>query len=292
MFEGCFTAIVTPFCGDGIDFAALTTLLEKQVSGGVAGVVPCGTTGESPTLSHDEHRRVIAHCVEVVRGRVQVIAGCGSNATREAVELTRFAAEVGADATLQVVPYYNRPAQHGLFEHFAAIAEAAPIPVMLYNIPGRSGVDLLPETVLRLAEIANIVAIKEATGSLIRTSELCVAGGLDVLSGDDTLTLPMMAVGARGVVSVASNVVPEQVVALCAAVAQGDMGLARALHHRLWPLFRALFCDSNPVPVKYALGHLGLCGDSVRAPLAPMQEANAERVSRAVEAAVRGVLVN
>ncbi|GIW71554.1 MAG: 4-hydroxy-tetrahydrodipicolinate synthase [Planctomycetota bacterium] len=284
--RGCYTALITPFAGDGVDHAALRALVEQQVQAGVAGVVPCGTTGESPTLSHAEHREVIRTVVEAAQGRVQVIAGCGSNATAEAVELTRFAAGVGADATLQVVPYYNRPQQQGLVRHFRAVAEASPLPVVLYNIPGRSGVDLLPETVAELVRQApNVVAIKEASGSPARVAELlALVPELSVLSGDDALTLPMLALGAKGVISVAANLVPERIQRLCTLFLGGDAAGALAEHRALWELFRALFCETNPVPVKFACALVHGTGEQVRLPLAPLGEPGRQRVRQALAA--------
>jgi 4-hydroxy-tetrahydrodipicolinate synthase len=282
-FRGCYTAIITPFRAGGIDHDGLRALIERQVEAGVSGVVPCGTTGESPTLSHAEHREVIRATVEAAAGRIAVIAGCGSNATDEAISLTRYAAEVGADATLQVVPYYNRPQQEGLYRHFRAIAEAAPLPVVLYNIPGRSGIDLLPETVARLAQIGNIRAIKEATGSLIRACQ-SEATGLALLSGDDALTLPMLSVGGAGVISVASNVVPAEMQALCERYFAGDADGALEIHKRLWPLMRALFCESNPVPVKWAAAELFGLSPEVRLPLAPLSGSGQETVRAALDA--------
>jgi 4-hydroxy-tetrahydrodipicolinate synthase len=280
--HGCLTAIVTPFRDGAIDFAALDALVEEQVSAEVQGIVPCGTTGESPTLSHDEHRAVIRRVVERVARRVPVVAGCGSNSTEEALALTRYAAEVGADATLQVVPYYNKPSPEGLYRHFEAIARASPLPIVLYNIPGRTGVNLLPATVARLARLETVVAIKEASGSLDQVSEILDACEIDVFSGDDTLTLPILAVGGVGVVSVASNVAPREVVALCDHFLAGRQAEALALHRRLFPLVKALFCESNPGPVKAALALLGKCGPDLRLPLAPPDEKNLARVRDAL----------
>ncbi len=282
-FHGCITAIVTPFREDGsVDGEALDRLVDEQIAAGVQGIVPCGTTGEAPTLSHEEHRDVIRRVVERAARRVPVVAGCGSNSTEEALALTRFAAEVGADATLQVVPYYNKPTQEGLYRHFEAIARATRLPVVLYNIPGRTGVDMAAATVARLARIDTIQAIKEASGSVDRVSEILDLCEIDVLSGDDSLTLPMMSVGAVGVISVASNVAPREVAALCARFAAGDAAGARDLHRRLFPLVKALFCETNPAPVKAALALLGKCGPTVRLPLAPLEEKNRERVREAL----------
>jgi 4-hydroxy-tetrahydrodipicolinate synthase len=282
-YHGCYTAIVTPFKEGKVDWAGLDGLLEDQIAGGVQGVVPCGTTGESPTLSHEEHREVIRRTIEKVAGRVTVIAGCGSNSTDEAISLTKYAVEVGADATLQVVPYYNKPTPEGLYRHFEALARAAARPVVLYNVPGRTAVNMLPPTVARLSKIENVVAIKEASGSLEQVSEIFdLTGDIDVLSGDDNLTLPMMAVGAIGVISVASNVVPADVAALCRTFREGRLEEALAFHRRLFPLVKALFIESNPGPVKAALALLGRGNGELRLPLAPLTETNLERVRAAL----------
>jgi len=278
-FGGCYTAIVTPFQADGaIDFGALDALCEELIAAGTAGVVPCGTTGESPTLTHEEHRAVVRRVVERVAGRAPVIAGAGSNSTAEAVALTLHAKEVGADATLQVCPYYNKPSQEGLYEHFAAIARASDLPVVLYNIPGRTGISLDPSTVARLAELDTICAIKEATGSMEQTSAILDRCEIDVLSGDDSLTLPLMALGAKGVISVTGNVLPGEMQALCDRMAAGDVDGARQVHRRLYPLFKALFSEPNPVPVKMARHLLGRSGPTVRAPLAPCTDPGRERI--------------
>jgi 4-hydroxy-tetrahydrodipicolinate synthase len=281
-FHGCITAIVTPFREGSVDFSALEALVEEQVRAGVQGIVPCGTTGESPTLSHEEHREVIRRVTERVAGRIAVIAGCGSNSTSEAVSLTRFAAEIGADATLQVVPYYNKPSQEGLFRHFEAIARASRLPIVLYNIPGRTGVNMPPALVARLAKIETIQAIKEASGSLDQVSEILDLCEIDVFSGDDSLTLPMLALGAAGVISVASNVAPREVAALCERFRAGAVGEALAYHRRLFPLVKALFCETNPAPVKAALALLGKGNGELRLPLVPIEERNRERVRQAL----------
>ena len=273
MFTGAYTAIITPFDRDGaVDYARFRELVERQVEGGMDGVVPVGTTGESPTLDFDEHSRVIETAVEVCRGRVKVIAGTGGNATSEALRLTRHAREAGADGTLQVTPYYNRPSQEGLYRHFSEVADEG-LPVILYNIPGRTGRAIELETTVRLAAHPNVVAVKEAAGSVDNVSRLVQACDLTILSGDDVLTLPMMSVGAHGVISVASNLVPRPVSEMVQAAAGGRWDDARALHAKYYPLFHALLSlDSNPVPVKTALALMGQAGDTLRLPLCPMTD--------------------
>jgi 4-hydroxy-tetrahydrodipicolinate synthase len=269
---GTWTAIVTPFT-DGspneVDYDALDALVDDQIRAGVEGLVPCGTTGESPTLSHEEHDRVVARVVQRAAGRAAVVAGTGSNSTAEAMRLTEHAAESGADAALVVCPYYNRPTQRMLFEHFKTLAERRALPIVVYNIPVRTGVNLEPETLaeLRRRFPHSIAGIKEASGSVDAVARIRALCDIPVLSGDDALTLPSMALGAKGVVSVASNVVPKVVASLVASAASGDFAAARAVHERLLPLFRALFVEPNPVPVKAALKLLGRGNGSVRAPL-------------------------
>lgn len=270
--RGTWTALVTPFreADLSVDFDALDRLVDDQIAAGIDVLVPCGTTGESPTLTHDEHDAVIARVIARAAGRVPVVAGTGSNSTREAERLTAHAAEAGADGALVVCPYYNRPSQRMLVEHFRRIAAAAPIPLILYNIPGRTGVNLEPETVARLRrEIPTVAGIKEAAGSLDQVARIVAACDIPVLSGDDGLTLPMASLGARGVVSVASNVAPAQVAAAVRAAVSGDAATALALHSRLYPLYRALFTEPNPVPVKSLLRRLGRCSAAVRPPLLP-----------------------
>jgi 4-hydroxy-tetrahydrodipicolinate synthase len=271
-FEGNLVALVTPFRDGRVDADALGRLVEWTVRGGIAGLVPCGTTGESPTLSHQEHDEVVARTCELAAGRVPVVAGTGSNATAEAVRLTRAAAAAGAAAVLSVTPYYNRPSQEGLYRHFAAVAEASELPVVLYDIPGRTGVALEAATIARLAAHPNIRAIKEATGRVENVSRIRGLCDLAVLAGDDALALPMIALGARGVISVLSNLLPARVTELCDHALHGRLEAARALHDRLFPLMRALFVDTNPVPVKTALAGLGLIEPDLRLPLCPMGE--------------------
>ena len=267
MFTGTYTALVTPFNRDGsVDYVKLRALVEWQIAEGVDGVVPVGTTGESPTLEYDEHHRVIGEVAQAAAGRIKVIAGTGANSTAEALMLTREALTQGVDGTLQVCPYYNKPNQEGLYRHFSTIADLG-LPVVLYNIPGRSGREIALDTVARLAGHGKIVAIKEAGGSVERVSAILDACGLTVLSGDDMLTLPMMSVGAQGVVSVASNLVPRLVGDLVRAATRGDLAAAGCLHARLYHLFRDLFIDTNPVPVKCAMAMTGRIEEVYRLPL-------------------------
>jgi 4-hydroxy-tetrahydrodipicolinate synthase len=280
-FPGTYTAIVTPFKNGQVDVAALERLIKAQVRGGVDGVVPVGTTGESPTLSFEEHIEVIRLTVKFARARVKVIAGTGGNSTSEAIYLTKAAEEAGADASLQVAPYYNKPTQEGLFQHFHAVARAPRLPIILYNIPGRCGVEIGVDTVVRLAhDSVNIVGIKEAGGNADRVSQLRAAlgPGFTILSGDDSLTLPFMAVGAQGVVSVASNVIPRGVAHLVEAFRRGKPELALKLHARYYPLFKDLFIETNPGPVKAALALLGMIEEELRLPLVPVSPANRNRL--------------
>src|SRR6185369_8238459 len=259
MFTGVITALVTPFRNDTVDEKALRDLVDDQIANGVDGLVPVGTTGESPTLSFEEHIRVIEIVVQAARKRVPVIAGTGSNATREAIELSREAKRVGADGMLQVTPYYNRPTQDGLYRHFKAIVEAVPLPTIVYNVPGRTACDLLPETIARLCELPAIVGVKEATGSALRAAQILAKVGdrLVVLSGDDATAFPLYALGARGCISVVSNVAPSAMSAMWDAAAAGDWKKARELHYKLLPLGEWLFVEPNPIPVKAALAMMG-----------------------------------
>lgn len=272
-FEGNLVALVTPFRDGAVDDPALGRMVERVIAGDVAGIVPCGTTGESPTLTHGEHDRVIARVCEFAGGRVPVIAGTGSNSTAEAVRLTKAARVAGASAVLSVTPYYNRPSQEGLYRHFLAVADASDLPVVLYDIPGRTGVALELATIERLAGHPNIRAIKEATGKVENVSRIRGACEIAVLSGDDALILPMLALGARGVVSVLANLLPAKVTELCALAMGERFEAARALHDRLYPLIRALFIDTNPVPIKTALAELGVIGPELRLPLCEMDVA-------------------
>jgi 4-hydroxy-tetrahydrodipicolinate synthase len=286
MFRGTFTALVTPFRNGAIDAAAFEKLIENQIAGGVTGVVAVGTTGESPTLSHEEREELIRLAVTTAKKHCQVLAGTGSNATQHAVADTKRAEKLGADGALLVAPYYNKPSQEGLFRHFKTVADATSLPIMLYNIPGRCGVDIGPDTVTRLAkECSNIVSIKEASGSVERVSELRarLPDSVTILSGDDSLTLPFMSVGAVGVVSVASNLFPQEVVALVRAFESGDTKSAMNLHRRMFPLFKDLFIEPNPVPIKTALGWRGMISGEVRLPLCEMTEANQARLRKTLE---------
>ncbi len=281
IFRGAFTALVTPFTGGKIDEDAFRELIEKQIEQGIDGLVPCGTTGESATLSHEEHETVVRICVDQVRKRVPVLAGAGSNNTAEAVQLTQFAKKVGADGVLHITPYYNKPTQEGLYQHFKAIATEAPLPIIVYNVPSRTGCNILPSTVARLAkDVPEIVGIKEATGSLIAASdilELCPAE-FQVLSGDDFIALPIMAIGGCGVISVTANIVPGRVSRMCHAFFEGNLPEARSIHFELMPLHRAMFFETNPIPVKTAYSLLNRKPLELRLPLVPLQPANAERL--------------
>ena len=285
MFRGTFTALVTPFRNGSVDGTSLEKLIEAQIAAGISGVVAVGTTGESPTLSHDEREEVIRIAVEIAKDRCAVLAGSGSYSTRDAIDATQRAEKLGAGGALLVAPYYNKPSQEGIFRHFRAIAESTLLPIMLYNIPGRCSVDVGADTVVRLAETCrNIVSIKEASGSVERVSELRgrLPDEFTILSGDDSLTLPFMAVGAVGVVSVASNLFPTDVCSLVRAFESGDAKTAEKLHRKLFPLFKALFIEPNPVPVKTALGWRGAMSSEVRQPLCEMTEANQTRLRKAL----------
>jgi 4-hydroxy-tetrahydrodipicolinate synthase len=286
MFRGTFTALVTPFRNGGIDVSAFEKLIETQIAAGITGIVAIGTTGESPTLSHEEREQLIRLAVETAHKRCLVIAGTGSNATQHAVTDTKMAEKLGVEGALLVAPYYNKPSQEGLFRHFKTIADATSLPIILYNIPGRCSVDIIPDTVVRLANACrNIVSIKEASGSVERVSDLLrrLPESFTILSGDDSLTLPFMAVGAAGVVSVASNLFPSQVCALIRACESGDLKSAANLHRKLLPLFKDLFIEPNPVPVKTALGWRGAMSGDVRLPLCEMSEANQARLRKTLE---------
>jgi 4-hydroxy-tetrahydrodipicolinate synthase len=276
MFGGAIVAIVTPFKNGLVDEDAFRRLIEEQIAAGTDGIVPCGTTGESTTLSHEEHDRVVEIAIDAVKKRVPVIAGTGSNSTAEAIRLTKHAWEAGADGALLVCPYYNRPTQEGLYLHYRAIAEEVPIPIIVYNIQGRTGVNMATETLARLAEIPNIVGVKEASGSIKQMSDVIHMCGpdFDVLSGDDIFTLPLLALGGKGVISTVSNVVPGDMAGLVDAFLAGDLEKARALHFRMSPLIDAIFIETNPIPVKAALAMMGKIDGELRLPLCPMTEKN------------------
>jgi 4-hydroxy-tetrahydrodipicolinate synthase len=285
MFEGTLVALVTPFSDGQVDYAAIERLVDWHLEQGTDGLVPVGTTGESPTVDVEEHEKIIETVVKRADGRVPVVAGTGGNATAEAIELTRFARDVGADGSLQVCPYYNKPTQDGLYAHFAAIAEACDLPMVLYNIPGRTAVAMTPETVARLADLDQVVAIKEATGSMDQASEILARCDLAVLSGDDSLTLPLMALGGRGVISVVANLVPQDMKRLTDAMLAGDIATAREAHRRLFPLCRAMFVETNPIPIKTAMKWAGLLqSDERRLPMTDLAPASADALRQAMTA--------
>ena len=269
LFSGAMTALVTPFKNNALDEEAYRNFIEFQITEGIHGLVPCGTTGESATLSHEEHERVIEICIDQAKGRVPVLAGAGSNNTIEAIRLTRFAKKAGADGALLITPYYNKPTQEGLYQHFRHIAENVAIPQILYNVPGRTACDMLPETVERLAKVANIIGIKEATGDLQRAQDILnrVSSDFLVYSGDDATAVELMLMGGKGNISVTANVAPRAMAELCAAAMRGDAATARAINERLMPLHKNLFIESNPIPVKWALHEMGLMQDGIRLPL-------------------------
>jgi len=272
MFTGAMTALVTPFQDGEIDFQTLDELIEFQLEGSIDGIVPMGTTGESPTMSHEEHKLVIERVVKTVGSQVPVIAGAGSNSTAEAIELTAFAKQVGADATLQVDPYYNKPTQEGFYQHFKAIAEAVDLPIVLYNIPGRCGAGMTPETIARLDKVENIVAIKEATGSLDQASEIAMRCDMTIISGDDSLTLPLASIGGKGVISVVANIVPADVKAMTDLILEGDLVSARQWHKKLFVLCKSMLTlATNPIPIKAAMAMLDRCSEELRLPMTPLE---------------------
>jgi 4-hydroxy-tetrahydrodipicolinate synthase len=285
VFEGVLTALVTPFRGGVVDERALGELVELQIASGVDGLVPCGSTGEAATLSHAEHRRVVEVVVSAARGRVKVLAGTGSNSTSEAVELTRYAKEAGADGALLISPYYNKPTQEGIVAHYAEVARLTAFPLVVYNIPVRTASNILPATLARLAEIEQVVGVKEACGSLDQIAHVIasVPDDFSVLSGDDSLTLPLLAIGGRGVICTTSNVAPSEMVELVRAFRAGDVARARAVHYRLLPLFDALFSETNPIPVKAALSMRGLILEELRLPLTRLSAGNRERLQIALK---------
>lgn len=285
MFRGAFVAIVTPFDNNRVDEQGLKDLIEFQIENGTHGIVPCGTTGESATMSHEEHHLVVELTIKTVNGRVPVLAGTGSNSTSESIELTRHAKAAGADGALMITPYYNKPSQEGLYQHFKAVAEAVDIPIILYNVPSRTSINMLPETVARCAQIPNIVGIKEATGNLNQVSEvirLC-PDDFAVLSGDDFTSMATVAVGGSGVISVTSNVAPRDMAAMMDAILDGDLAEAKRLHYKLFPLMQAMFIDTNPVPAKTTLALMGKIRSAApRLPLYGMNEAGLARLKKVV----------
>jgi 4-hydroxy-tetrahydrodipicolinate synthase len=283
-FAGLSVAIVTPIKNDEVDYPALRAQIEFQIEAGTTCICPVGTTGESPTLSHEEHERVVAASIEYANKRIKVMPGTGSNSTREALRLTKFAAKHGADAALVVAPYYNKPTQEGFYLHFKALAEAVDLPICVYNIPGRTGKNIEPETIARMGELKNITMVKEATGSLDQASQTIALSNLTVLSGDDSLTLPLLAVGGRGVISVAGNIVPRDVIALCKAFDSGNIAEAQKWHHKLFPLCRDMLgLATNPIPIKAAMKILGRDAGELRLPLCPMSAENRDKLARAMK---------
>jgi len=285
MFKGALTALITPFRDGAVDVPALRELIEWQIQSGIDGLVPCGSTGESATLTHAEHDAVVKLTIEQARRRVPVIAGTGSNSTAEAIRLTVAAAEMGADGALLLSPYYNKPTQDGIYRHYKTVAASVQIPILLYNIPGRTASNITPETVARLAEIKNIVGIKEASGSMDQASDILKLAGdnITILSGDDSLTVPLIALGAQGVISTCSNAVPREMHDLATAALAGDFAKSREIHFRLLPLMRALFVETNPIPIKQALAYMGKCANELRMPLVPMTAGPAERLRVAMK---------
>ncbi len=284
MFRGSITALVTPFRNGRIDEDAFRELIEFQIKGGSSAIVPCGTTGESATLDFEEHKKVVDIAVNAVKKRIPVIAGTGGNSTSEAIELTRHAKKAGVDATLQVTPYYNKPSQEGLYRHFRAIAEAVSLPQVLYNVPGRTGINMLPETVARLAELKEIVAIKEASGNLGQMAEIISLAGerITLLSGDDNLTLPVLAIGGTGVISVVANIEPADTANMIKEWEKGNLEEAKRLYYKLLPLCQAMFYETNPVPVKTSLALMGKIGEEMRLPMAPLSQGNLEKLKKAL----------
>ncbi|OGX14921.1 MAG: 4-hydroxy-tetrahydrodipicolinate synthase [Omnitrophica WOR_2 bacterium RBG_13_41_10] len=285
MFRGSIVAIVTPFKDNKVDERNLRELIEFHIKNGTSGIVPCGTTGESATLSFQEHDRVIEITIDQVKKRIPVIAGTGSNSTEEAIMLTRHAEKAGADGSLQVSPYYNRPTQKGLYEHFKAIAHAVNIPIILYNIASRTGVNIEPETIAKLADdCKNIVGVKEASGSLDQMSRIKQLCGekFDLISGDDSLTLPVLSIGGVGIISVVANIVPKDVANLVTEFEKGNMQKAKEIHYKLLPLIKAVFLETNPIPIKTAMGLLGMCEPDLRLPMCAMSPENLEKLKKAL----------
>jgi 4-hydroxy-tetrahydrodipicolinate synthase len=285
MFSGSYVAIVTPFANGEVDYKTLEKLVGFHVENGIAGIVPCGTTGESATLSFDEHKAVIETVIKAAKGKVKVIAGTGSNNTIEAIRLTQFAEKAGADGALLISPYYNKPMQAGIYLHYKAVSCSTRIPIIIYNIQSRTGVNITPETIAKLAaDCPNVVAVKEASGSLDQMTQIrALAPKIEILSGDDALTLPVLVIGGVGVVSVIANIVPRDVADMVNAFMKGDVKKAQELHYKMYPLVRALFMETNPIPVKTAMGLLGMCSPELRLPMSPMESANVERLKKALK---------
>lgn len=283
MFTGSIVALVTPFLNGEVDYKKLRELVEYHIENGTDGIVPCGTTGESPTLSHEEHRQVINEVVDCAKGRITILAGTGSNSTSETLSLTRHAKKAGADGALIITPYYNKPTQEGLYMHYKTVAEEADIPIVIYNVPSRTGVSITPETVARLADIKNIVGIKEASGSIDQTSEILNLCDIIVLSGDDSLTLPIMSVGGKGVISVTANIAPKDVSNMVNSILNCKLEEAQRLHKKLFPLSRAMFIETNPIPVKTAMKLLNRLNGEMRLPLCKMSKAHEEQLADVIK---------
>ena len=285
MFEGSFVAIVTPFINGKVDVQALRGLIEFHIENGTNGIVPCGTTGESATLNHAEHEEVIRIAVETCKGRIPVLAGTGSNATQEAIELTQRAQKIGADGALLITPYYNKPTQEGLYQHFSAVAKETDLPIILYNVPSRTSINMVSSTVARLSSVRNIVGIKEASGSLVQVSEIIASCGPDfeVISGEDVLTWPILAIGGKGAISVTANLVPDKCAKMCLAAREGDVDKAKELHYELLKLNDIMFIETNPIPVKAALALMGLIQNEFRPPLCAPTEEHLSRLKAVLE---------
>ena len=285
--KGVYTAMVTPLSKGAVDYGKLREIVEMQIQGGVDGIVPVGTTGESPTLDAEEHMKVIEETISAAAGRCRIMAGTGANSTAEAIILTKHAKSVGADCSLQVTPYYNKPTQEGIYRHFSTIADTCGIPIVLYNVPGRTGVGIAAETIARLVKNTNVLGVKEAAGSVERVSEILSLCETSIMCGDDSLTVPMMLLGAKGVISVASNLIPAELNKMTDACAAGDFVAAAALHKKYWRLFKDLFIESNPIPVKAAMAMLGMIEEEYRLPLCPLSDANREKLRRTISTCVR-----
>ncbi len=287
--KGVYTAMVTPLSKGAVDYGKLREIVEMQIQGGVDGIVPVGTTGESPTLDAEEHMKVIEETIVAAAGRCRIMAGTGANSTAEAIILTKHAKSVGADCSLQVTPYYNRPTQEGIYRHFSTIADTCDIPIVLYNVPGRTGVGIAAETVARLVKNTNVLGVKEAAGSVERVSEILSLCDTSIMCGDDSLTVPMMLLGAKGVISVASNIIPAELKKMTDACAAGDFVAAAALHKKYWRLFKDLFIESNPIPVKAAMAMLGMIEEEYRLPLCPLSDASREKLRKTISSCIREI---